>query len=90
MKFLSESESDFLTAGGILWCTRKLENSTWEIYKILSSGEDTFEIRPESKERAEEWIFVLAELSMNSAEVNVHHSIPRLTPQNVTAFPLLG
>jgi hypothetical protein len=89
MDYLSVSESKFLSDGGVLWCTRILSNSTWQIYKLMSSGEDIFEIQPESKERAEEWLFVLAELSINSAEANVHHSVPRLTARDLTTFPPL-
>ena len=89
MEDLSESELEFLQSGGALWCMRELNGSRWEIYKILKSGEDIFDVFPESKKRAQAWLFILAELSNSCAAVNVHHSVPRSTPADLKAYPLL-
>jgi hypothetical protein len=83
-------ERNFLENGGALWCMRAISPTGWEIFKQTWEGEEVFEVQPQTRHQAEQWIFLLAVLSGPSGRVAVHHEVPRPIGQPPTLFPVLA
>jgi hypothetical protein len=89
MTAMTNIERNFLEQGGAIWCMRAVQPSGWEIYKQTWEGEEVFDVRPQTRHQAEQWIFLLADLSGPAARVAVHHTVPRPIGHPPTFFPVL-
>lgn len=77
MTFMTANERNFLKNGGGIWCMRCVDDSRWEIFKMLEQSEELFSINPDTEESAIRWIFVLMDLSNPDERLAVHHAVPR-------------
>jgi hypothetical protein len=89
MVVLTHKERLFLERGGALWCMRPVHPAAWEIYKLTWEGEQVVEVKPPTRHQAEQWIFLLADLSGPSNQVAVHHAVSRPIGNPPNVFPVL-
>ncbi|MFL6657147.1 MAG: hypothetical protein ACJ8GW_03670 [Massilia sp.] len=89
MVVLTHTERCFLERGGALWCMRLVQPEGWEIYKLTWEGEEVVEVKPPTQHQAEQWIFLLADLSGPSNLVAVHHAVSRPLGNPAHVFPPL-
>lgn len=90
MAALTTVERNFLEQGGAIWCMRAVQPGGWEIYKQTWEGQEVFDVRPKTRHQAEQWIFLLADLSGPATRVAVHHAVPRPIGHPPTFFPVLA
>lgn len=86
---LSPGERNFVNSGGLLWCMRVQPDERWQLFKVFKDEVETFRVRPESFERAIDWIFALAAISSLIYDVNIHHSIFRRSENEKRIFPVI-
>jgi hypothetical protein len=84
----TEAEHAFLAGGGNLWLVRQHGGCTWEVVRLATKGLHVVQTAP-SRLLAESLLFAMVQPNSVRARSAVHHTVPRLLPEQQIRFPCL-